>query len=363
MYGMLVTPRRLQPSRRFTHSALWASFSPGDSDTPLPDPSTQGNLRILNVIDCSEEAMCCQFNKRGTLLAVGLVNGAIKVFKMSEGLCVHLLADDDTVHASLPVTCLRFYPQTLPSAGDLLLATYASGLVKTWHLSTQSCLRTISEDRQTLTATFNSSGTRLLTAGSNNDIYVYDTESKKKINTCLPSQSLTLMNGHRSRIFALTFYPESEDHFLSGGWDNTVQFWDVRSRHSLRRIYGPHVCGDALQIDPNTNQLLTGSWRKNQSLQVWDPETGKLLQEIPDDFRGHCRIYSCRWLDSEHILAAGSEAHMCRVVDRTTLMTTGCLVDLPGGVYSTDVTTAGPSGLLIAVTSRSSVFLLQKPSK
>ncbi|XP_069100079.1 uncharacterized protein [Pleurodeles waltl] len=365
MYSLFVTPRRLVPSRSFSYSSQWDSYASEDTEyaPPAPEPSVQGDLRIIKIIDCGEEAMYCQFNKRGTLLAVGLISGVIKVYMVSEGSCVHMLSDSESVDASLPVTSLRFYPQSSSSTGDLLLATYASGLVKFWHLSTQTCLQTISEDRQILTGTFNPSGTCFLTAGSSNDIHVYDTETKERINTCRPSQSLTIMNGHRSRIFTITFHPQIENCFISGSWDNTVQFWDVNSQHSLRKIFGPHICGDALKFHPTTNQLLTGSWRKHQSLQIWDPDSGEVIQEIPDDFRGHSRIYSCHWLDSEHILAAGSEAHMCRVIDRTTLMSTGCLLNLAGGVYSTDVTSVGPSGPLIAVTSRSNVYLLQRPNK
>jgi len=64
--------------------------------------------------------------------------------------------------------------------------------------------------------------------------------------------------------------------FCSGGWDNTVQFWDIRFKilfffivfesvkesHQIfflffvfsrvgkpvRSIFGPHICGDALDV-------------------------------------------------------------------------------------------------------------------
>jgi len=35
-----------------------------------------------------------------------------------------------------------------------------------------------------------------------------------------------------------------------------------------RKIGGPHICGDSLDIDPMHNQILTGSWRKDNPLQV-----------------------------------------------------------------------------------------------
>ena len=47
-----------------------------------------------------------------------------------------------------------------------------------------------------------------------------------------------------------------------------TQFWDDRLKHSVRRLYGPHICGDSLDIDPQHNHILTGSWRKDKVLQV-----------------------------------------------------------------------------------------------
>lgn len=45
---------------------------------------------------------------------------------------------------------------------------------------------------------------------------------------------------------------------LTGGWDNTVQFWDMRVGHSVRSIFGPHLSGDSLDVCGD--EILTGSW-------------------------------------------------------------------------------------------------------
>lgn len=52
----------------------------------------------------------------------------------------------------------------------------------------------------------------------------------------------------------------SPDPYLvhrAGGWDNTVQVWDVRVGYAVRSIYGPHICGDSLDLDGNT--IVTGT--------------------------------------------------------------------------------------------------------
>lgn len=346
------------PSRSSTH--LLSPADDIDTQEPTPEPSTEGELRLETEIDCGQEVLCCRFNPSGTLLAVGLITGTIKVYSLSDGIWVYTLKDDQTVGHHLPVTALRFHPSRPSSRGELLLATYAGGQVKFWHISTQSCIRSLREDRQTLAVTFSPSGGHFLTAGASDDILVYDTETLRCLNICQPSPSLSVMDGHRSRIFALTFHPFSEESFISGGWDDTVQFWDVRQKRSLRRISGPHVCGDALDIDPDTQEILIGSWRKEENLQVWDSQTGQKIQTVPDDYRGPSRVYACRWLGAGHMIAAGSDINMCRIIDRNSLLTRGSLVDLPGGVYSLDVASSGTSvAPLLAVTSSHRLFLLR----
>lgn len=50
----------------------------------------------------------------------------------------------------------------------------------------------------------------------------------------------------------------SSQVLLTGGWDNTIQFWDMRVGYSVKSIFGPHISGDSLDIC--NNEILTGSW-------------------------------------------------------------------------------------------------------
>ena len=54
--------------------------------------------------------------------------------------------------------------------------------------------------------------------------------------------------GHSNRVFSVKFHPEDPNVLLSGGWDNTIQIWDLRTGFSERSIYGPHLAGDSLDI-------------------------------------------------------------------------------------------------------------------
>ena len=76
------------------------------------------------------------------------------------------------------------------------------------------------------------------------------------------------MDGHKNRIHAIRSHPTMETVFLTGGWDETIHYWDERAPHSQKHFAGPHLCGDALDIVPDINVVITGSWRRNSTLQV-----------------------------------------------------------------------------------------------
>ena len=64
------------------------------------------------------------------------------------------------------------------------------------------------------------------------------------------------MSGHKSRVFCACFNPTSNHELVSGGWDNTIQFWDVRQPFSLRHITGVHMCGEGIDISSDGKQVI-----------------------------------------------------------------------------------------------------------
>ncbi|KAJ6654410.1 hypothetical protein lerEdw1_007003 [Lerista edwardsae] len=330
------------------------------SQAAPPSPATFGFSTQCR--DCADQLLCCQFNNDGTRVAAGLRNGVIKIFAVSDGSLHHILADSDTGRLGLPTTSLRYMPRGPAHNGDVLLATYSGGMVKLWHVSSRTCVRSMQEDRQSMICSFNPSGSKFITGGAGPGIYLYDTQTWDKLQIFQPSDSPTKMDGHTSRVYALTFFPENDERFISGGWDDTVQVMGVASATwevGRRRISGPHICGDAVAIDKTGTQVLTGSWRRNNTLQIWEAETGNKIMDIPEDFRGHSQIYTCHFLGLDHIVSGGSRNNLCRLIDRRILMSTGVLNDLPGGVYSTHISCRG----VLAAASHNNLYLAQTPTR
>ena len=84
----------------------------------------------------------------------------------------------------------------------------------------------------------------------------------------------------------------------------------------INYIYGPLICGDALDI--NGNYVLTGSWREKKQIEIWDLRKMQLLKgvewipQVPTD---KTLIYSARFsnISSKFIVAGGSGTNEIRI--------------------------------------------------
>ncbi|CAI9744422.1 repeat-containing 5-like [Octopus vulgaris] len=113
-------------------------------------------------------------------------------------------------------------------------------------------------------------------------------------------------------------------------------YWDDRNPRSFRHFTGPHICGDSLAIDASTNQILTGSWRRTNILQIWDFLTGSKIHNVPQDMDYTSSLYCAQWLGEDSIVSGGSSRNMAQVHNRTTFNVIGKLTNLPKAVYCID---------------------------
>lgn len=141
--------------------------------------------------------------------------------------------------------------------------------------------------------------------------------------------------GHSNRVFSLRFHPLDEHVLLSAGWDKTIQMWDLRTGGSVRSIFGPHICGDS--IDISGNDIVSGSWRATEQLQLFDYGSGELIANVPwQDSTEPCLLYAAQFSKSgQYIAAGGSGANEVRLFSRTSLEPVG-VVNLGKGAFSVD---------------------------
>lgn len=100
----------------------------------------------------------------------------------------------------------------------------------------------------------------------------------KELTDDLNTQMVTVAARHSNRIYSCKFasgLSSVSDHMVvSGGWDTTLQCWDLRAPGpSVKSFRGAYLAGDALDVYENT--ILTASNRYDNQVQLWDMRFGK----------------------------------------------------------------------------------------
>jgi WD40 repeat protein len=217
-------------------------------------------------------------------------------------------------------------------------------------MTSGKCLHTFSDEQNEVNALdYNDEGTQFVTGGRDGKIRVYDEATKEQV-CCLEGGVMgdrsAQAAGHSNRVFSVKF-THDENVLLSGGWDNTVHVWDIRAGASVRCLYGPHICGDALDL--KRGQILTGSWRASEQLQTWDFGSGELISDIPwttgqSEFTAlaqePCLLYAAQFSKDavgRFIVAGGSGANEAKVFDHAAGDSlVGTVTGLERGVFAVD---------------------------
>jgi len=212
------------------------------------------------------------------------------------------------------------------------------------------CLHTTSEDpNQIYALDYRPDGLKFATAGQDYQVRLYD-EATKTLQSTLSGGLGYQRVGHSNRVFSLKFCSQDDHMLLSAGWDNTVQVWDTRTDVPQSSIFGPHITGDSM--DQWDNYIVTGSWRPEKQLQLWDLRTGKLVKDYPWVDRGMpCMLYATQFSrdpQASMVLAGGSGANEARVYERESGELRGVMKGMQQGVYSLD---CHPSMSQVAVAS------------
>ncbi len=298
-----------------------AESSPS-SEEPVVTRSSEPELYTRTVIGGTKsDVFCLKFAPDGHQVAAGCGDGAIRIFHSASGRLVYQLAVGVCKFAT---TSLSFRsPVAGSKTRNVLLSGNAEGIVQHWHVTSGKCLHTIKEEGNEIYAVeYMPDGTKFATAGKDQTIRIYDEATKTRVQELTDGYASTT-SGHFNRVFSLKFHPTDHNLLISGGWDNTIQVWDLRADHSVRSIFSPHICGDSVDIDGNT--VLSGSWRPDNQVQLWDLRTTELDKNIPwgapNATTGkNTMVYaSCFGGDQkQYIAACGSDGNQCKIFDRGT---------------------------------------------
>eukprot|EP00483_Globobulimina_turgida_P006762 UN06773 len=161
--------------------------------------------------------------------------------------------------------------------------------------------------------------------------------------------------GHSNRIFALKWKPDDSNILISGGWDNCVLMWDLRSQNCFRSIFGPHIAGQT--IDIQNDIIVTGSWRIHDTIQLFEFSTGKQIKENSTgkiQWNPSPMIYSLSYSPSlDGVIAAGGTGINTMKIINTNNKHKSASIQLrnKAGIYCLDWQ---PKGNMLALAGHSS---------
>lgn len=271
------------------------------------------------------EPLACSYSADGTFLAVGCRSGEVQIMKSASAEVACTLGPEGTSSASgqqgwsqVPAcTAVRWRRESSGSSSKHVLWLARGSQLQMVHASSGQVLQTLEEHgNQVCALAVHPQGGHVASAGSDAQIRVYD-EATGQPELTLAGGDGVHTAGHRLNIFALCWSNEDPQVILSGGWDKTVQVWDQRAGPlAVRSLYGPFICGDALDLVGD--RILTGSWRGQNPLQLWDLGSGQLMSNLPfhqEEPEG-CQLYAAKFGEGGHVACGGSGPHARAQVTR-----------------------------------------------
>ncbi|KAI5058261.1 hypothetical protein GOP47_0026949 [Adiantum capillus-veneris] len=307
------------------------------------------------------EATCSCFSEDGSWLAISHTSGIIQIYRVLDGALSFTLNKQNA--QKYPSLSMCFRPsEGLFSTKNVLISADVGGHIHHWHATSGKLISTIQEPgNEIFSIVHQETGVLFATAGLDTKVRIYDGLTRK-MSVILDEGNGSSTAGHTNRVFALKWASIDTNVLISGGWDKTIQLWDLRVGKSVRSIYGPYLCGASLDLDMNTKRILTGSWRTVEQLQEWDYGSGALIRTLmwPQsmNLEKPCQIYSAcygRGMAQNLVAAGGTSPNQASFFLSQTGQVVGSLDQLDKGVVSISFNN---SGTHVCVVTSNQIFIV-----
>jgi WD40 repeat protein len=297
------------PDGRYLVSASW------DGSIKLWDVATGAHVR--DFIGHTQGVYDVDFSRRKNLLASASRDATVKVWDVASGQPIRTFLGHEGAVKSV----------SFSQDGNLLASAGNDDTIRLWDVSSGKSVRTLSDD--------GGGGVYVVAFSPGSDqVAVGNGYGKIKIWSVDSGQLVRTLPGHNKLVKALLYTPDGK-LLVSGGWDNTLKFWDVKTGQELDRLtaYPNAVWGRVLSLalSPDGRTLAVGGiWADHQldknpaqvkrshlyaPIVLLDVETKQPIRT----FRGHeMDVYGLAFSPDGKLLASASADHTFKVWDVAT---------------------------------------------
>ena len=294
--------------------------------------------KLTQKVKCTSdyELLCAAFSPAGDHLCGGCLDGNLEVYSVLDNKLVRK-CNDNTPEKSFPISCLRFNPKQ----NNQVLVSHSNGEVKLWDIVDDKCIQSQKETKQGMTNSWSEDASCFVTTGVDKNVNIYDANTLQiecsVVHTGVKGNEIC---GDQPRVFSAKFFPGDPTKLITAGWDGAIKFWDLRKpANSLREIAGPVIAADALDVEPTSKNILTGSFRKSKACQVYGWGDGKELATLGDGMMS--QGYSVCWAGPGMVVFGGGYRNLMKVINTANNETLGEVLEVPEVVYSVDYTATG----------------------
>ncbi len=231
---------------------------------------------------------CVSFSPDGQFLASGAEDGFMRLWHLPDG--GSELASTQTSSA---VKNLQFSPD-----GRLVAAACADGTVRLLNSADLSLVDSLPVSTQVVYGlAFIHEGTRLAAGGKQGKIHIWDVSQRREVLFC---------EGHTSGVSSLAYSPARDRLFSVGGYDKTVRIWDAATGRLMQSINPDPDSGtirDFGQItcDPDGQRVATTS--DDNLVRIWD--VGNFREALV--VQGHASPVCCVAFRADGRMASGGD--------------------------------------------------------
>jgi len=185
------------------------------------------------------------------------------------------------------VYCVSFKPDN----PNIVVSSSYDKTIKTWDITSGSCLSTLKVDSSVYSVAYSPDGTKLAAGlGSpSRSVLIFDTQTNEQLcqlrgHRYAPSPSrecflffvsTNLVYLSSNWVRCVAFKPDNPNILVSGSNDKTIIIWDITSGSCLSTLTGHSNWVTSVSWSPDGKRLASGSYDK--TVRIWDSASGEQL--------------------------------------------------------------------------------------